>query len=158
LGRELLVVWAGRHQRSAWEELIEVYRRRIERFLPVRDCPVRARTGAADPQRGRTEAAALLAALPSPCYLVALDGGGEMLSSEAFASRLERLQREWAHPVAFVVGSDLGLDPAVRSASQLTLSLGPMTLSHEIARLVLYEQLYRALSITAGMSYHRAPP
>lgn len=158
MGRELLVVWAGRHQRSAWEELIEVYRRRIERFVPIRDCPVRARTAAADPRRGRSEGAALLSALPSPCFLIALDGGGERLSSEAFAGRLERLQREWTHPVAFLIGSDLGLDPAVRSASQLTLSLGPMTLSHELARLVLYEQLYRALSITAGMSYHRAPP
>jgi len=158
LGRELLVVWAGRHQRSQWEEIAQVYRRRIERFLPLRDLPVRARAAPDDPQRKRLEGAALLAALPDPCYAVALDSRGEMLTSEALAERLGRLKREWAHPIAFLLGSDLGLDPAVLAASRLKLSLGPLTLTHELARVVLYEQLYRVLSIEAGMSYHREPP
>jgi 23S rRNA (pseudouridine1915-N3)-methyltransferase len=56
-----------------------------------------------------------------------------------------------------VIGSDLGLDRAVLNASRWTLSLGRLTLSHELARVVLYEQLFRALSIEAGMSYHREP-
>jgi 23S rRNA (pseudouridine1915-N3)-methyltransferase len=158
LGRELLVVWAGRHQRSSWEEMAQVYRRRIERFLPIRDLPVRARAAAEDPQRKKAEGAALLAALPDPCYTVALDSRGDLLSSEALAERLGRLKREWTQPIAFLIGSDLGLDPAVLAASRFTLSLGPLTLTHELARVVLYEQLYRVLSIEAGMSYHREPP
>lgn len=158
MGRELLIVWAGRHQRSNWEELALVYRRRIERFLAIRDLPVRARAAPEDPQRKRLEGAALLAALPEPCYTIALDSRGELLSSEALAERLGRLKREWTHPIAFLLGSDLGLDPAVLAAARLKLSLGPMTLTHELARVVLYEQLYRVLSIDAGMSYHREPP
>jgi 23S rRNA (pseudouridine1915-N3)-methyltransferase len=154
-GRELLVVWAGRHQRSSWEELCAGYRRRIARLAPVRDLPVKARGGADDPQRRRAEGQALLAALPDPCWTVALDAGGEGLDSAALARRLSRLRGEWPHPIAFLVGSDLGLDPAVLAAARWTLSLGPLTLSHELARLVLYEQLYRALSIEAGMGYHR---
>ena len=155
MARELLVVWAGRHQRSSWEELCAGYRRRIARLAPVRDLPVRARGGADDPQRRRVEGEALLAALPDPCWPAALDPEGEALDSPALARRLAKLRGEWPHPVAFLIGSDLGLDPAVTAGARWRLSLGPLTLSHELARLLLYEQLFRALSIEAGMGYHR---
>ena len=157
MGRELVVLWAGRHQRSNWEEICESYRKRIARLATVRDVPVRARAAADDPQRLRAEGQALLAALPVPAWTFALDSRGEKLTSELFAERLARLKEEWAHPVAFLIGSDLGLDRAVLDAARAVLSLGPLTLSHELARVVLYEQLFRALSIEAGMSYHREP-
>jgi 23S rRNA (pseudouridine1915-N3)-methyltransferase len=155
--RELVVAWAGRHQRSNWEEICASYRKRIARLAPVRDVPVRARAGADDPQRMKAEGAALLAALPPSAWAFALDSRGEPLSSEQFAARLARLKEEWPHPVAFLIGSDLGLDRAVLDGARAVLSLGPLTLSHELARVVLYEQLFRALSIEAGMSYHREP-
>ena len=157
MARELVVLWAGRHQRSNWEDLCASYRKRIARFAPVRDLPVRARAAPEDPQRQKLEGAALLAALPPSAWLFALDSRGESLSSELFAERLSRLKEEWPHPIVFAIGSDLGLDRAVLDAARSTLSFGPMTLSHELARLVLYEQLFRALSIEAGMSYHREP-
>jgi 23S rRNA (pseudouridine1915-N3)-methyltransferase len=158
LSRELVILWAGRHQRAGWEELCASYRRRIERLTPVRDLPVRARVGADDPQRQRAEMQALLAALPRPCFPVALDSRGEALAAGPFAERLHRLRGEWPHAIAFVLGSDLGLDAGLLEQARWVLSLGPLTLSHELARLVLYEQLFRALSIAAGMSYHREPP
>jgi 23S rRNA (pseudouridine1915-N3)-methyltransferase len=157
VGRELAVLWAGRHQRSNWEEICASYRKRIARFAPVRDVPVRARAGAEDPQRQKLEGAALLAALPPSAWSFALDSRGEALSSEQLAGRLARLKREWPHPIVFLIGSDLGLDRAVLDEARAILSFGPLTLSHELARVVLYEQLYRALSIEAGMSYHREP-
>ncbi len=157
MGRELAVLWAGRHQRSNWEGICASYRKRIARFAPVRDVPVRARAGAEDPQRQKLEGAALLAALPPSAWSFALDSRGEALSSEQLADRLARLKREWPHPIAFLIGSDLGLDRAVLDGARAVLSFGPLTLSHELARVVLYEQLYRALSIEAGMSYHREP-
>jgi 23S rRNA (pseudouridine1915-N3)-methyltransferase len=157
VGRELVVLWAGRHQRSNWEEICESYRRRIARMAPVRDVPVRARVGPDDPQRLKAEGQALLAAVPPSAWTFALDSRGEALSSEQLAERLARLREEWPHPIAFVIGSDLGLDRAVLDAARFTLSFGPLTLTHELARVVLYEQLYRALSIEAGMSYHREP-
>jgi 23S rRNA (pseudouridine1915-N3)-methyltransferase len=158
LSRELVILWAGRHQRPVWEELCASYRRRIQRLAPLRDLPVRARAGAGDPQRQRAESQALLAALPEPCFLVALDSRGEALASGPFAERLSRLRGQWPHAVAFLVGSDLGLDPSLLARARWVLSLGPLTLSHELARVVLHEQLFRALSIEAGMSYHREPP
>jgi 23S rRNA (pseudouridine1915-N3)-methyltransferase len=157
VGRELVVLWAGRHRRSSWEEICASYRGRIARLTPVRDIPVRARAAAGDPQRLAAEGQALLAALPPSAWSFALDSRGERLTSEEFAERLARLRREWPHPLAFLIGSDLGLAPAVLDGARAVLSLGPMTLSHELARVVLYEQLFRALSIEAGMSYHREP-
>lgn len=157
MGRELVVLWAGRHQRSHWEEICASYRKRIGHLATVRDLPVRARAGADDPQRRKAEGQALLAAVPPSGWTIALDSRGEAISSEQLAARLARLKTEWPHPVAFLIGSDLGLDPAVIETARSVLSFGPMTLSHELARVVLYEQLYRALSIEAGMSYHREP-
>lgn len=157
MARELVILWAGRHQRSHWEEICASYRKRIGHLATVRDVPVRARAGADDPQRRRAEGAALLAAVPPSGWIIALDSRGEMISSEELAALLARLKAEHPHPVAFLLGSDLGLDPAVLAAARSVLSLGPMTLSHELARVVLYEQIFRALSIEAGMSYHREP-
>lgn len=97
----------------------------------------------------------MLASLPEPCWPVALDRRGRARSSEALARRLETVRREWPHPVAFLVGSDLGLAPSVSDACREAWSLGPLTLPHQLARLVLYEQLYRALSLAAGIKYHR---
>jgi 23S rRNA (pseudouridine1915-N3)-methyltransferase len=157
VARELLIVWAGRHQRSNWEEICASYRTRIARMSPIRDLPVRARTAPDDPQRMRTEGQALLGALPDPVWTIALDSRGDRLTSEQLADRLARLKGEWPHAIAFLIGSDLGLDRAVLDAARQTLSLGPMTLTHELARVVLYEQIFRALSIEAGMGYHREP-
>lgn len=161
MARELLICWAGRHRRDAWDRLCADYRRRIARWTPIREvavkAPFRARGAGQGKARRAAEGAALLAALPEPCWLVALDRRGEALSSEELARRLEALRHEWPHPVAFAIGSDLGLDPEVLESARLRLSLSALTLPHELARLVLHEQLYRALSIPAGIQYHRGP-
>ena len=157
MARELVIVWAGRHHRSGWEEICTTYRRRISHMATVRDLPVRAKAASEDPQRLRIEGHALLAALPRPSYPIALDSRGESVDSSQLAERLARIKTDWPHPVAFLIGSDLGLDQTVLDEARWVLSLGRLTLSHELARVVLYEQLYRTLTIEAGMSYHREP-
>lgn len=159
MSREYLIVWAGRHRRDHFESLCAGYRERIVRALShtiaVRDLPVRSRRGGEDDARRRAEGEAQLAVLPDPCWTIALDSRGKTLSSPQLARELVRLREEWPHPVAFLLGSDLGLDDAVLAGARRVLSFGPMTLSHELARLVLYEQLYRALDIAAGGKYHK---
>lgn len=157
MARELVIVWAGRHHRSGWEEICTHYRRRISHMATVRDLPVKAKAASEDPQRMKIEGQALLAALPRPSYPIALDSRGEIVDSSQLAERLTRIKSEWPHPVAFLIGSDLGLDRSVLDEARWVLSLGRLTLSHELARVVLYEQLYRTLTIEAGMSYHREP-
>lgn len=88
---------------------------------------------------------------------MALDRRGEPWSSVELSKRLSRLRQEWPHSIAFLIGSDLGLDRLVLDQARQRLSLGPLTLPHELARLVLYEQLYRALAIDRGINYHRHP-
>lgn len=156
-GREVGILWMGRHRRHAWEDLVSHYRKRISRVFPVRDLPLRSRFKGEDAQRLDREAEAILKALPEPVWLVALDRRGRSLTSESFAAKVARWRRDWPHPIVFAVGSDLGLGQPVLDAARWILSLGPMTLGHELARLVLYEQLYRAASIEAGTGYHRAP-
>lgn len=154
-GRELLVTWVGKHQRRAWEKICGRYRQRIERVMPIREIVVKAQTHKEGRQRLDAEGDAVLAALPEPCWIVALDVRGKLMTSETLAARLSRRWRDWPHPIAFVLGSDLGLGEPVRRAARSTLSLSPMTLSHELARTVLYEQLYRVASQMAGTGYHR---
>jgi len=157
VARELVILWAGRHHRSGWEEICSTYRRKIGHMAAVRDVPVKAKAASDDPQRLRVEGQALLAALPRPSWPIALDSRGETVDSSQLAERLTRIKAEWPHPIVFVIGSDLGLDPAVLDEARWVLSLGRLTLSHELARAVLYEQLFRTLTIEAGMSYHREP-
>jgi 23S rRNA (pseudouridine1915-N3)-methyltransferase len=157
VARELVILWAGRHHRSGWEEICTTYRRKISPMATIRDVPIKVKAASNDPQRLRVEGQALLAALPRPSWAIALDSRGEIVDSTQLAERLTRIKAEWPHPVVFVIGSDLGLDPAVLAEARWTLSLGRLTFSHELARAVLYEQLFRTLTIEAGMSYHREP-
>lgn len=158
MGREIVIAWAGKHQRGVWDRLCGDYRERIERWMPVRELAVKVKGSAGEGrQRLEAEAEALLAALPDPCLVVALDRRGEPRSSEQLARWLTRQRRDWPHPIAFVLGSDLGLDRSVLEAARLRLSLSKMTFPHELARLMLHEQIYRALSIQAGIQYHRRP-
>jgi 23S rRNA (pseudouridine1915-N3)-methyltransferase len=157
LGRELIVAWAGRHRRDEWERLCGRYRERIGAQLPVRELLVRSVREGEGAARMESEAGALVAALPEPCWIVALDRRGRARSSEELARWLGRLLDRWPHPIAFLVGSDLGLGESALEAARERVSLGPLTLPHELARLVLYEQLYRSLSLRAGIKYHRQP-
>jgi 23S rRNA (pseudouridine1915-N3)-methyltransferase len=99
------------------------------------------------------EAEAIAAALRPEEQLVALTEEGQTYSSVGLARRLEGSGSE---RLAFVIGGADGLDPALRARASWRLSLSPMTFPHELARLLLLEQLYRALSIQQGGPYHRA--
>ena len=90
----------------------------------------------------------------TPAVTILLDSTGKQLSSEQLAERIAQLQRDSAQLVVFAIGPADGWSPASRQRATQLLSLGPMTLPHELARVVLAEQLYRALTILAGHPYH----
>ncbi len=128
----------------------------MDRYLPAREVVIKPAAGEGE-ERLRVEAAAIRRALPQPHRLVTLDRGGRAMGSRELASYLQKEREEWPHALAFVVGSDLGLATELVAAAHLSLSLSALTLPHQLARLVLWEQLYRGLSLTAGIKYHRAP-
>ncbi|MCA9537292.1 MAG: 23S rRNA (pseudouridine(1915)-N(3))-methyltransferase RlmH [Myxococcales bacterium] len=101
------------------------------------------------------EAEALRAAVPAGARVVALDERGRQWSSRGFAEWLGRQRDEGAAAVAFVIGGPDGLDPTLRDSADEVWALGKLTMSHELARLVLAEQLYRAAAILDGLPYHR---
>lgn len=87
--------------------------------------------------------------------MIALCVEGELFSSEAFARRLDELEVRGHSSFSFVIGSSFGLCDAVKQAAQLRLSFSRMTFPHQLMRLMLCEQLYRACSISAGGRYHK---
>ena len=101
------------------------------------------------------EADRLLARLAGDARVVALTRTGGGMNSRELARYLERLAAEAVGNVAFVIGGAFGLSPRVRARADRTLALSPMTLPHEMARLVLAEQLYRAGTILRGEPYHK---
>lgn len=104
------------------------------------------------------EAERALTKVPPGSLLVAVDEHGEMLTSEGFAAWIAAAERAGERHVSFVIGSAHGLHPSVASRSRFTLSLSRMTFPHELVRVVLAEQLYRAFQIQGGTGYHHGEP
>lgn len=148
----LIVV--GAPGRGAMAEVIAAYERRAARYWPlviheVRAEPARATTAALVRQR---EAERLLQRATGT--VVACDERGTSMDSAMFARWMQSL-RERASDVSFVIGGAFGLDETVRARAAHLLALAPWTLSHDLARLVLAEQLYRAGTLVRGEPYHK---
>jgi 23S rRNA (pseudouridine1915-N3)-methyltransferase len=101
------------------------------------------------------EGETLLAAIGADVHLVACDEHGRTFTSRAFAERIGRLRDQGVRRLAFVIGGADGLSPAVLAAAQETLAFGPQTWPHALARAMLAEQVYRAVTILGGGPYHR---
>ena len=101
------------------------------------------------------EGEAILAARRKGAFLAALCVEGKSVSSEELADLIARQALSGAGDMAFVIGSSHGLSPQVKAAASAKISLGRITLPHQLARLVLCEQIYRAFSINAGSKYHK---
>tara|TARA_B100001939_G_C16785444_1_gene548896 strand:+ start:93 stop:527 length:435 start_codon:yes stop_codon:yes gene_type:complete len=137
------ILAVGKVRRGWIQEGIDLYRKRLPglEILELRD---------STPEK---EADAIRAARRSDEQLVALMEQGDTLGSVAFAHKLERAGSE---RLAFVIGGADGLSDALKTEAHWQLSLSPMTFPHEVARLMLIEQLFRAQAILQGSPYHRA--
>ena len=107
-------------------------------------------------ERRREEAVALVARLPAGAVVIALDERGASLTSPAFAGRVGRIIDGGAPALAFAVGGPDGFDEGFRSGAREVVSFGAATMPHQLARVVLAEQVYRAATILTGHPYHRA--
>jgi 23S rRNA (pseudouridine1915-N3)-methyltransferase len=151
---ELVLLAVGK-LRPSYREAMDDYLRRLGRHVKVREIEVReaARAPTVAAQRSE-EADRLLARRPAASRLVALARQGTGWSSEELARRLGRWMQE-ARPVALAIGGSRGLAPDLLAAAGDRWSLGPLTLPHELARVVVGEQLYRAVTILRGEPYHK---
>jgi 23S rRNA (pseudouridine1915-N3)-methyltransferase len=151
-----VVAVVGKPRDANLAGVIREYEMRASRYWSLDVHEVReepARSGSADLVRER-EGERLLSAAPSNATIVACELTGRMMSSEDFAAWLQRL-REQARDVAILIGGAFGLGGTVKQRASHALALAPWTLPHEVARLVLAEQLYRAGTIMRGEPYHK---
>jgi len=158
----LLVIAVGRMKQGPERELAERYRKRFDeigRKLGFRGLDIheitesRARDAAT---RMAEEAAAILAAIPEKSAVVALDQRGDNIDSAAFARHLGRWQDQQVGNTIFIIGGADGLSPDLRRKAKLSLAFGAATWPHQMVRVMLLEQIYRAATILAGHPYHRA--
>jgi 23S rRNA (pseudouridine1915-N3)-methyltransferase len=153
---KLIVAVVGKPRDANLAGAIREYETRAGRYWPLHVHEVReepARAGSADLVRDR-EGERLLAALPPGAHVVACELTGAPYTSETFAAWLQQ-RREAARDVAIVIGGAFGLSASIRQRAASTLALAPWTLPHELARLVLAEQLYRAGTLLRGEPYHK---
>ncbi|HET8649442.1 MAG TPA: 23S rRNA (pseudouridine(1915)-N(3))-methyltransferase RlmH [Gemmatimonadales bacterium] len=150
---EITLVAVGR-LRPSYRAACDDYLRRLRRYGRISEREVKEASRAPTPAVQQSqEAERLRAALPAGASVVALDRLGEAWSSEELARRVTQWQLA-ARPVALVIGGSTGLAPELL-AGAARWSLGPLTLPHELARVVVTEQLYRAFTILRGEPYHK---
>jgi 23S rRNA (pseudouridine1915-N3)-methyltransferase len=152
----LVVAVVGKARNAALGEAIRDYETRAARYWPLDVHEVREEraTGIPVDKVKEREAVRLSEKVPERAQTVACELGGKSLSSEQFAELLQSA-REQDRDLAFLIGGAFGLSPSVARKSTMRLSLAPWTLPHEIARLVLVEQIYRAGTIVRGEPYHK---
>jgi 23S rRNA (pseudouridine1915-N3)-methyltransferase len=152
---KVIVAAVGRPRTAALAAAIELYEDRASRYWPleVREVKEERATGASVQVVQDKEAGRLLERVGT-ATLIACDERGDRMTSDAFASFLQEA-RERARDLAFVIGGAYGLSESLRTKAARRIALAPWTLPHELARLVLAEQLYRAGTIVRGEPYHK---
>jgi 23S rRNA (pseudouridine1915-N3)-methyltransferase len=146
---KIKIAWIGKTKEPAIASLTEDYLKRISRYVPVEGLTLRDDVALLE-ICGRSAATKAGA----KWTLVVMDSRGKEFSSEQLAKFLGDYQDRNPLPLVLAVGAADGFSDAVRAAAQYTLSLGKMTLPHELARVILLEQVYRAFTILKGHPYH----
>jgi 23S rRNA (pseudouridine1915-N3)-methyltransferase len=149
-------IFLGSTSEGYLEKGIADFQKRLERYGRVRIKVVKERKGKmADQARIDIEGRDLLEQVEPKSLLVALDRTGRQVDSEAFAALFQQWQVQNRRTLSFIIGGALGLSRQVVASADLVLSLSAMTFTHEMARLILLEQVYRAFTILAGTKYHK---
>lgn len=158
----LTVVCAGKLKEKAYRTLADEYLKRLNRYGKAEEAEV---PDLPEPPGGATEAdearlkaregESLLKRIRPGDYVIALTVTGRETTSEGLAEKIRGLRVRGDGRIVFVIGGSLGLGPNVLSRADEELSMGPMTFPHQLARVMLLEQLYRAEKILAGERYHK---
>ncbi len=153
---KITVLVVGKLKESYWKEAESEFLKRLSPYAKVTITELEGApmTSTADAAKSmRMEAERILNRIPESSYIVALERTGKHLSSEAFAKVLADAGEGGGH-VTLIIGGAAGLDGSVLERAALKLSISDMTFTHEMARVFLMEQLYRASTILAGKKYH----
>lgn len=144
---KIKIAWIGKTKEPAIQSLTDEYLKRISRYVPVEGVALRDEATLLE-TCGRSGKGA------AKSTLVLMDSRGKEFSSEQFAKFLGDYQDRNPLPLVLAIGGADGFSEATRASAQQVISLGKMTLAHELARVVLLEQVYRAFTILKGHPYH----
>lgn len=156
------LIWIGKTKNEHIRALVDDYLQRLARFTRYEVTELREATGGANTgARNLTsllleeEGKRIIGALRPDTMVVLLDVEGRQWSSPELAAEIERWQVRGVKEIAYVVGGYLGVSPEVKRRADIDWSLSRLTLTHEMVRVVLVEQLYRAYTIIRGMPYQK---
>jgi len=158
---KMAILCIGRLREAFYRDAAAEYSKRLQRFggLSIAECadlPEPKNASGADIERiVRLEGVSLLERILPRDHVVALTIGGKRMDSPSFAGRLSSIAQGGAPRVAFIIGGSNGLSPEVLGRANETLSFSAMTFPHQLARIMLLEQLYRANKILANEVYHK---
>ncbi len=156
-GLAVILLMVGKTRSAFVQAGVAFYAKRLQPYHPLELVTVREEKpegGLTPEQIKEREGARILARLPKPGRVIALEPTGQEFTSEGLAQWLEHLAQAASTPLIFVIGGHLGLAAGVSQAAHYHLSLSRLTFTHEMSRLILLEQLYRAATIRAGHPYH----
>ncbi|GAW93762.1 23S rRNA (pseudouridine(1915)-N(3))-methyltransferase RlmH [Calderihabitans maritimus] len=157
----VLIIAVGKLREKYLQQGVREYAKRLKPYarLEIIEVPEEKVSEKVSPAEKRQalerEAEKVLRYLPDKSHMIVLDIQGKLLSSEEFSRYLEDLSLRGQSNIAFVVGGPLGLDPKLISRADFRLSFSPMTFPHQLARLILLEQIYRAFKILRNEPYHK---
>lgn len=156
----ITVIGVGKIKEKYFTDAIDEYAKRLSRFVKINIIEVadeRIPENASEKENEAVkekEGAKILAKIPQDSYVVTLCIEGNELSSEDLAKKIAAVSMT-ASSVTFIIGGSLGLSDTVKARSSLRLSFGKMTLPHQLMRVVLLEQIYRAFKINNNETYHK---
>ena len=155
------IICVGKLKESYWRDAAAEYSKRLGRFckleiieLPESRLPDKA--GPAEEQAViRTESEAISAKIGKDSYVIALDVRGKKLDSPGLAEKIAALQLGGKSKISFIIGGSLGLSEELLQSADYRLSFSDMTFPHQLMRVILLEQIYRAFKINANETYHK---
>jgi 23S rRNA (pseudouridine1915-N3)-methyltransferase len=144
---KICILQVGKTKEKAYEQIEAEFLKRLQSFADVTTLTIKT----SDYHQENEE---LQKKIPKDHVVVALDRQGIALTSEAFAARLSKIRDFEGGKVVFLIGGPKGLSPQTKQAAKYTISFSQMTFTHQMVRLFLLEQLYRAFTILTGKTYH----
>ncbi len=157
----ITILTAGKIKESFYREAVAEYQKRLKRYcrleiIEVADEPAPERASSAQEELIREkEAQRILSRLRDNSFVITLEIAGKKLDSEKFAKKLEDLALSGKSQLVFIIGGSLGLHTSVSARADLKLSFSDMTFPHQLMRVILTEQIYRAFRIISGAPYHK---
>lgn len=154
------IICVGKSKEKYWDAACAEYMKRLKGYcspevIEVRETKLPANASPADERNViETEGKDIMSKLSGNEFVVALDIQGKELSSEELAKKIRDISFNYSR-ISFIIGGSLGLSDEVKRRADLRFSFGRITLPHQLARVVLLEQIYRAFKINAGETYHK---